>query len=118
MTEPTPAPTVLYTERDVSITHVVSLGWPRGEGPIIKTPARDFRVTNIRLDYEWTPTGWASTIGPVNGHPLEREGLDIAHNRTRAIRPRDHTPDGWPTWLIALAAEHRPITRIAIQETP
>lgn len=101
----------------LTYTRTVLITYDRDDAPLVRTAIRGFRITTVRLVYEWTPTGgWATTIGPVHGHPIHDDGR--LGNRTRSIPPRDHTPDGWPTWLTALAAEHRPTSTITIQETP
>lgn len=98
----------------VTFTRTITITYERGDGPLIKTPVRDFQVTTLRLVYRWTTTGWTTEIGPVHGYPMLDENR--LGSRTRSIPPRDHTPEGWPTWLTALAAEHTPTTRITVQE--
>ena len=95
-------------------TRTVLITYQRADAPLVQTAVRGFRITTVRLVYEWTPTGWAANIGPVHGYPIHDDGS--LGSRTRSIPPRDHTPDGWPTWLTALAAEHTPTTRITVQE--
>lgn len=97
-------------------TRTVTITYDRDDAPLIRTAVRGFRITTVRLIYRWTETGWTTEIGPVHGYPIHDDGR--LGSRTRSIPPRDHTPDGWPTWLTALAAEHRPTSTITIQETP
>lgn len=97
-------------------TRTVEVTFERGAGPILPQPVHNARVTLIRLvyRYETGSHGWVTEIGPVHGHVIDDSGR--LGTRTRALRPRDHHPSGWPAWLIDLALRHKPDTRITVQE--
>lgn len=121
-TEP-PTTTALAEAHTVSpsdqftYTRTVEIAFERGVGPILPQPIHDARVTFIRLVYTYGTGihGWTAEIGPVRGHVIDDAGR--LGTRTRALRPRDHHPAGWPAWLIDLALRHQPTSRITIQET-
>lgn len=97
-------------------TRTVEITWPRGEGPTLPQPIHDALVTRVRLLYTYVPGpfGWTVEIGPVHGHVYDDQGR--LGTRTRTLHPRDHSPNGWPTWILALAESHTPTSRITVTE--
>lgn len=102
---------------EFTYTRTVEVTFDRGAGPILKQPIHDARVTLVRLVYRYQHDshGWIAEIGPVHGHVIDDDGR--LGTRTRALRPRDHHPSGWPAWLIDLALRHQPTSRITFQES-
>lgn len=109
-------PHAVTPDDQLTYTRTVALTFERGKGPILPDLIHDARVTLIRLVYTYvSPTsGWTCEIGPVHGHVIDDRGR--LGTRTRSLRPRDHTPSGWPTWLLALAESHQPHSRIIVTE--
>lgn len=97
-------------------TRTVEITFDRGDGPILPQPIHDARVTLVRLVYTYVSplSGWTTAIGPVRGHVIDSAGR--LGTRTRSLHPRDHSPDGWPSWILALAAAHQPRSHIFVTE--
>lgn len=100
----------------LTYTRTVELTFDRGAGPLLPQPIHNARVTRIRLTYTYVSpiSGWTAEIGPVHGHVINDEGR--LGTRIRSLRPLDHSPHGWPTWMLALAEAHQPQSRITVTE--
>lgn len=111
-------PHTVTPDAQFTYTRTVEIAFERGAGPILAQPIHNARVTRVRLVYTFVNglVGWTCEIGPVHGHVIDDEGR--LGTRVRSLQPRDHSPAGWPDWILALAEAHQPRSQITITEEP